>query len=48
MKIVFVVILLIAGQLYGGEWENFELRENGTIPVWSIAGPFPNGNPGCV
>ena len=27
------------------DWQSFPLRENGTIPVWTVAGPFPNGKP---
>jgi hypothetical protein len=45
MKKIILFIFLILGFSLAGEWENFSLRENGTIPVWTVAGPFPNGHP---
>ncbi len=38
--------------LLAADWQSQPLRENGTIPVWTVAGPFPNGaplrhGPGC-
>ncbi len=27
------------------DWHPYPLRENGTIPVWTVLGPFPNGTP---
>ena len=38
-------ILFIVGFSIAGEWESFPIRENGTIPVWLVAGPLPNGSP---
>jgi hypothetical protein len=42
------------GPALSGEapWQSFPVRENGTLPVWLVAGPFPNGiplahGPGC-
>ncbi|MBP7936465.1 MAG: hypothetical protein KA354_17640 [Phycisphaerae bacterium] len=38
-----VIPLLVASMpCWGNTSESFPLRENGTIPVWVIAGPFPN------
>ncbi|NUN95022.1 MAG: hypothetical protein HUU16_02510 [Candidatus Omnitrophica bacterium] len=38
------VLLHLASPALAG-WETFPLRENGTIPVWTVVGPFPNGKP---
>ena len=40
-----LLVFLLVGISFAGEWENFSLRENGTIPVWTVAGPLPNGQP---
>ena len=46
MRKIGIFLLLLSGISMGGEWETFPLRENGTSPVWIVAGPFPNGQPG--
>ena len=38
--LLFVLIPLFA---FSAGWETLPLGENGTIPVWTVAGPFPNG-----
>ena len=45
MKKICLAVLLLSTISLAGEWETFDLRENGTIPVWTVAGPFPNGKP---
>jgi len=39
------IVLLFALPVFAQEWQVFPLRENGSIPVWTVAGPFPNGQP---
>ncbi|MCC6699730.1 MAG: hypothetical protein IT365_29170 [Candidatus Hydrogenedentes bacterium] len=44
--------LLFCSPAPASEWERFPLRDNGSIPVWLVAGPFPNAaplshGPGC-
>jgi len=43
---IYTIITLLIGLTFAGEWETFTLRDNGTIPVWTVAGSFPNGKPG--
>jgi alpha-mannosidase len=45
MKTKLLLLMLIPLILGAGQWESFELRENGTIPVWLVAGPLPNEQP---
>ena len=45
MKKITVLFLLIPVLAFSSQWENLPLRENGTVPVWTVAGPFPNGQP---
>jgi hypothetical protein len=37
--------LFLCASALAGEWQSFALRDNDTIPVWTVVGPFPNGNP---
>ncbi len=46
MKKICMIIILLIGLSNAGEWETFTLRDNGSIPVWTVAGSFPNGMPG--
>ncbi|MCC6491110.1 MAG: hypothetical protein IT364_26720 [Candidatus Hydrogenedentes bacterium] len=44
--------LLLCSPASAGEWERIPLRDNGSIPVWMVAGPLPNAaplshGPGC-
>ena len=53
MKSICTIILLIPIIALSAQQEEFHLRDNGTIPVWIVAGPFPNGNTmtiseGCI
>lgn len=36
---------LLCVPAFAQEWQSFPLRDNGSIPVWLVAGPFPNGSP---
>jgi len=45
MKKICLILLLLSTVSLAGDWEIFSLRENGTVPVWTVAGPFPNGKP---
>jgi hypothetical protein len=46
------LVAALCGIPAAADWHSFALRDDGTIPVWSIAGPFPNTSllthgPGC-
>ena len=49
---VFAIGVLCSVPAAAADWQSFPLRDDGTIPVWTIAGPFPNSSllthgPGC-
>jgi len=47
-KIIFLFLFLflfIPVIAFSSQWEKLQMRENGTVPVWTVAGPFPNGQP---
>ena len=46
MKKILALFLLVPVIVLSSGWENLQIRENGTVPVWTVAGPFPNGQPG--
>ena len=46
MKPNLIIFLLLPIIAISAQTESFSLRENGTVPVWLVAGPFPNANPG--
>jgi alpha-mannosidase len=41
----FILVVLLGVAASAGVQNTFDLRQNGTIPVWLVAGPFPNGKP---
>jgi len=45
MTLLWIFVLPLCAVTAAADWQSFPLRENGTIPVWTVAGPFPNGNP---
>lgn len=46
MRILVYFWFLLSTILYASGMDTFVLRSNGSIPVWLVAGPFPNGTPG--
>jgi hypothetical protein len=46
MNRFLICLLLVSTAVWSADWETFPLRENGSIPVWLIAGPFPNPTDG--
>ena len=52
MKSINLLLLILASMAAAGQGETFPIRDNGAVPVWLVAGPFPNGapsthGPGC-
>ncbi len=45
MTLPWIFVLPLCAVTAAADWQSFPLRENGTIPVWTVVGPFPNGNP---
>ena len=45
MKPTILLLFLFSTVIWAGNWESFPLRKNGSIVVWTVAGPFPNGKP---
>ena len=45
MKHTLLMFMLFPLIVIAGQWESFALRDNGTIPVWLVAGPLPNAQP---
>ncbi|MCF6286264.1 MAG: hypothetical protein L3K26_13905, partial [Candidatus Hydrogenedentes bacterium] len=43
MKYVFALLLVVALSASAAPRESFPLREDGSVPLWTIAGPLPNG-----
>lgn len=41
-KTIVSFLLFFSAILNAAEWDSFSLRENGSLPVWLVAGPFPN------
>mgnify|MGYP000920206577 FL=1 len=44
----YLIVLLVLGWRIAAHTEvlnSYDLRTNGTIPAWLVAGPFPNGKP---
>ena len=37
-------LLLVATTSFAASWESFPLRDNGSIPVWTVAGPLPDAH----
>ncbi len=46
MKKIIILFLFVPVLAFSSNWEKLQIRENGTVPVWTVAGPFPNGQPG--
>ena len=46
MKRLFAILFFVPMIVQATITEKFPLRDNGTIPLWLVAGPFPNGNAG--
>ena len=44
MKRVTLFLAILTSISMAGHQETFPIRDNGTIPVWLVAGPFPNGD----
>jgi hypothetical protein len=44
MKHIFILLLLLPSISIASNWQSFPLRENGTIPLWTVLGPLPNNN----
>ena len=42
MNRVWIVFLLAASTASAASWESFPLRDNGSVAIWSVAGPLPN------
>jgi len=42
MKQALICVCLLAVPAWAASWESFPLRENGSIAVWTVAGPLPN------
>ena len=45
MTPLLALALFLCTTLSAADWQSYPLRKNGTIPVWTVAGPFPNGTP---
>ncbi|MCB0283088.1 MAG: hypothetical protein KDF60_10945 [Calditrichaeota bacterium] len=45
-RITFFVLVILSVILHAAEDNEFALRSNGSLAVWLVAGPFPNGKPG--
>jgi alpha-mannosidase len=43
MKKLCALLFLLPIIAFSAQWESFPLRENGTISVWTVVGPLPNG-----
>jgi len=45
MKQLMILMMIILSALsMAADWQSVPLRENGTIPVWTVLGPLPNTN----
>ena len=40
----WLVLLVACASAAAGSWESFALRKDGSIPVWTVAGPLPNAS----
>ena len=48
MRQVYLFFLLLPAMNMAADWESFPLRPNGTIPVWTVAGPLANKTSGAI
>ena len=39
--LMLLVLPIFALSTYSATWESFPLRDNGSIPIWQVAGPLP-------
>ena len=42
IRYTLIILMMFAAASQAVETDTFELRTNGSIPVWLVSGPFPN------